>query len=117
MASRVLYGLASQADLPKVFAGVHHRTRTPLVATASVSGLILAFALVAPLHALAEVTARLTLIVFAMVNVSLIAIKRRDPSFRSVGYVAPFWMPWAGAVTCILLLATDLWYLLRAWAA
>jgi hypothetical protein len=68
------------------------------------------------LHALAEVTARLTLIVFAMVNVSLIAIKRRDP-FRSVGYVAPFWMPWAGAATCILLLATDLWYLLRAWAA
>lgn len=116
MASRVLYGLASQADLPKVFAGVHHRTRTPLVATASVSGLILALALVAPLHALAEVTARLTLIVFAMVNVSLIAIKRRDP-FRSVGYVAPFWMPWAGAATCILLLATDLWYLLRAWAA
>lgn len=109
MASRVLYGLAGQGDLPAVFAQVHRRTRTPLVATATATALVLAFALIIPLHDLAEVTARLTLIVFAIVNVSLIVIKRRENSFPTVGFIAPWWVPWAGAATCLLLLGLDLW--------
>lgn len=55
----------------------------------------------------ADVTSRLTLIVFAVVNVSLGFIKRRGPT-RPVGiYVAPTWVPCAGAAACVLLLAVD----------
>jgi amino acid transporter len=109
MASRVLYGLASQGDLPAVFSHVHHRTRTPLIATMTVSALILALALLVPLHELAEVTARMTLVVFAVVNLALAVIKRRAAAFPTLGFVAPAWVPWAGAITCLALLALDVW--------
>jgi basic amino acid/polyamine antiporter, APA family len=114
MASRVLYGLANQGDLPAIFSKVHHRTRTPLVATAAVGSIILALALLIPLHDLAEVTARMTLVVFAVVNLALIVIKRRAASLQTIGFVAPFWVPWAGAAACLLLLALDVWNVLSA---
>ena len=111
MASRVLYGLSSQGELPVALAQVHHHTRTPLLATVITTGLVLALTLAVPLQHLAELTARLTLIVFAVVNMSLIALKRR--STDSAGYVAPGWVPWAGASSCLGLIALDIWYLLR----
>jgi amino acid transporter len=113
MASRVLYGLASQGDLPVVFSRVNRRTRTPVVATLTVSAIILALALLVPLHDLAEVTARMTLVVFAVVNLALAAVKRRAASFPTMGFVAPVWVPWAGATACVVLLALDVWTVLR----
>ena len=107
MSSRVLYGLARQGDLPGAFATVSERTRTPVIATAVTTALVLALALMLPLHHLAEVTSRLTLVVFAVVNVSLIRIKRRPVSRPSGIFEAPVWTPWAGAATCILLLVLD----------
>jgi basic amino acid/polyamine antiporter, APA family len=108
MASRVLYGLASQNELPTILSKVDQKTRTPLLATALATGMVLVMALLVPLHDLAEITARLTLVVFAAVNVSLIVIKRRATDFPTAGYVAPTWMPWAGAAVCVLLLALDM---------
>lgn len=112
MSSRVLYGLARQGELPPMLASVG-KSHTPLVATALTTGLVLALALVLPLHALAEVTSRLTLVVFAVVNASLIRIKRRPGRTPSGIFVAPGWVPWAGAATCILLLLLDA--LTRLW--
>jgi basic amino acid/polyamine antiporter, APA family len=107
MSSRVLYGLARQGDLPAAFAKVGKRTRTPVVATALTTALVLALALTLPLHDLAEGTSRLTLVVFAVVNLSLIRIKRRPlPSPNGI-FQAPAWVPWAGAAACVLLLALD----------
>jgi amino acid transporter len=113
MASRVLYGLARQGDLPRTFAIVGGRTHTPLVATTFATLVVLGLALALPLHNLAEVTSRLTLLVFTAVNVSLIVIKHRGPA-TSKGYEAPGWVPWAGAAACLLLLALDAWILLHA---
>jgi basic amino acid/polyamine antiporter, APA family len=107
MASRVMYGLAQHGDLPAVFATVNRATRTPLVATAFTTALVLVLALVFPLHQLANVTSRLTLIVFAVVNVSLIRIKQRGPARLGGVYTAPAWVPWAGAASCMTLLAMD----------
>jgi len=107
MSSRVLYGLARQGDLPAALGGVGKRTRTPVLATAATMALILAFALALPLHDLAEVTSRLTLVVFGLVNVSLIVIKRRAGPMPPGTYEAPAWAPWAGATACALLLILD----------
>jgi amino acid transporter len=71
MASRVLYGLASYRELPAILSKVDQKTRTPLVATALATAMVLVLALLVPLHDLAEITARLALVVFAAVNVSL----------------------------------------------
>jgi hypothetical protein len=59
------------------------------------------------------VTSRLTLVVFAIVNVSLIRIKRREPVAPAGAYVAPAWVPWAGATACAALLAADAWMVAR----
>jgi amino acid transporter len=107
MASRVLYGLARQGGLPAAFGKVNQATRTPLVATVFTTALVLLLAVTFPLYHLADLTSRLTLIVFAVVNISLIRIKKRGDMPPGRIYVAPTWVPWAGAATCILLLAVD----------
>jgi len=108
MSSRVLYGLAKQGDLPAVFANVHRVTRTPILATVFTTALILVLALAVPLHQLADFTSRITLIVFAAVNLSLIRIKARSPEAPAGVYITPRWVPWAGLVSCVALLAADI---------
>lgn len=76
MASRVLYGLAQQGWLPTAFGVVGVRTRTPIVATATASLGVCAMALVFPLEELARATSFVTLLIFAMVNLSLLRVRR-----------------------------------------
>ena len=53
MASRVLYGLGKQGSVPAIFARVHRLTRTPLIATGTITAAVLALALAFPLEGLA----------------------------------------------------------------
>jgi amino acid transporter len=96
MASRVIYGLADQHELPGGLAWVHPRTRTPMVATGLVAGVILALALGFPLEHLAETTSVIVLIVFAMVNLALVMIKRRGTPAPEGVRTYPIWIPAIG---------------------
>jgi amino acid transporter len=89
MSSRVLYGLARQGELPAFFGAVNSATRTPLNATAVTTALVLVFAVLLPLHHLADLTSRITLVVFALVNLALIRIKALGGRHRP----APTWPP------------------------
>jgi APA family basic amino acid/polyamine antiporter len=95
MASRVLYGLSSRGQLPALLAVVHHRTRTPLFATAMATVVVLIFASIGRLASLAEATSIIMLLVFSIVNLALWRIKRRDPHPTEVR-VFPLWIPVAG---------------------
>lgn len=95
MASRVLYGLSSRGQLPNLLSAVHHRTRTPLIATALVTVVVLVFASIGRLASLAEATSIIMLLVFSVVNLSLWRIKLRDPHPAEVR-VFPIWIPVAG---------------------
>jgi amino acid transporter len=64
MASRVLYGLNKQGSVPAMFGRVHRLTRTPLIATGTITAVVLVLALVFPLEGLAEWTARIVLVIF-----------------------------------------------------
>jgi len=112
MSSRVLYGLGEHGDLPPVFAIVSRQTRTPLFATAVSTIVVLLFALLLPLGHLANITSHMTLIVFALVNLSLIRIKARERVAPAGAYVAPVWVPWAGFVSCVALTLSDVGWLL-----
>lgn len=98
MASRVIYGLADQGELPRRLAYVNARTRTPVAATLLVTGIILVLALLVPLERLAEATSTIVLIVFALVNLALLAIKRRGTPAPAGVRVWPSWVPAAGFV-------------------
>jgi amino acid transporter len=108
LASRVLYGLSRQGTLPPALQEVSPATRTPLLATAVTAALVLAFALLLPLERLAEITSRLTLALFALVNLALVRIKARELVPPRGIWVVPAWVPWAALASCIALLAADL---------
>ena len=108
MSSRVLYGLSAQGSLPRVLKKVSPVTQTPINATALSAGLVLVLALLLPLEGLADLTSRCTLILFAVVNLALARIKRRERDPPTGIYLAPKWMPWAGFASCLALLGADL---------
>lgn len=106
--SRVLYGMGNRGWAPMVFSRVNHRTRTPVLATALVVFLILLLAFWFPLVTLAGITSFLTLVLFMLINVSLIWIKHKQPSVEGlVSY--PILIPWLGVSTIAVFLVAALW--------
>ena len=103
MASRMIYGISKRGWLPSILAHVNSRTKTPVIATLLVAAVTLGFALWLPLVTLANLTSFLILIVFTVVNLSLICIKRADPSPQGA-YVIAFWVPITGVVVNLLFL-------------
>lgn len=106
MASRVLYGLGRQGGLPEQLATVNERTRSPVLATALTTAIVLALALGLPLEKLADISSHITLAVFALVNLSLVRIKSRDRS-RHEGFAVPAWVPRAGFASCLAVTLSD----------
>jgi basic amino acid/polyamine antiporter, APA family len=107
MASRLIYGMATQDVLPRGLGKVLPGRRTPWTAivftTLLALGLILyvMFGSVSIVEALSGTTALLLLCVFTVVNISCLVVRRKSdtaPSFR-----APSWTPVLGAVTSAFL--------------
>ncbi len=110
MGSRVAYGMAAQGLLPASLANVNSRTRTPLRATAMVVAIALVLSVLAPIESLAEMASRLTLIIFAFVNAALVKIKIDGIAAPAGAFTVPSWVPVAGVLTSLGLLACDLAY-------
>jgi amino acid transporter len=104
MASRLVYGMAQQRIIPGVFAQVLPGRRTPWAAIAFTT--VLAAALIASgdLSTLADMTVTLLLIVFAVVNVCVLVL-RRDPVAHK-HFHAPSILPVIGAIVSLALLTT-----------
>lgn len=101
MAARVMYGLADRGQIPRALGAVNHHTQTPLRATALVGFVTLVLALLFPLTTLAEATAMIILVVFALVNLALWRVKRADPDTSGEGLRLPLWVPLTGAVVSV----------------
>jgi amino acid transporter len=108
-ASRLLYGLASQGQLPRVLARIDPRTHTPVVATVAVTLLSTLLASGFPIARLAEATSATTLAVFALANLALVRIKRREPRVEGAPCV-PLPVPVAGFLVSTGFLVFELGY-------
>jgi amino acid transporter len=106
MATRVLYGLSTQGDLPAWLGVVHPRTRTPLRATVLVVSLVLTMALFLPLQQLAEWTSTIVLTVFSLVNLALLRLKLTGRATAPAPFRVPVVVPLLGFVVSVLLLAS-----------
>ncbi len=104
MASRVIFGLSRQGSLPAILGRVNGVTRTPVLATALVGLCVLLLATAIPLRGLAEATSQLTLTIFAFVNLSLIAIKRRKEPAPPNTFIVSAWVPVVGLLSCLVFL-------------
>lgn len=99
MASRVAYGMARQGVVPCVLGRVHKSRRTPWVAIVFVTLITLILVSTGNLSALSQTTVALLLIVFTLVNIAVLVL-RRDPvghhHFRT-----PTVLPILGALTSL----------------
>ncbi|MBN1094467.1 APC family permease [Blastococcus sp. TML/M2B] len=99
MASRLVYGLSRERVLPPLLGRVHARRRTPTTAilftTALAFGLI---TFVGAVPALGGTTALLLLLVFTVVNVAVLVL-RRDP-VDADHFRTPTVLPVIGALAC-----------------
>jgi len=106
--SRILYGMSSQRLIPTLFAAVHPRTQTPLLATAFVAALVLLLALALPLLTLAETTSFITLVVFAAVNLALWRLKMKEGVVQTEVVNLPIWVPAIGGLLCVAFILIQL---------
>jgi APA family basic amino acid/polyamine antiporter len=108
MASRVFFGLANQGYLPRRLARVSERTQTPIAATALVVLIIVILTQAFPIEALAEKTSQIVLIVFVLVNLALLRVKRQVSVQLQPQFTVPWLVPVFGAMTSLALLTTAL---------
>lgn len=96
MASRVLYGLARRNLSWGGFARVHPQRKTPVFATAAAGLLIWVLAMSGALGSLAIAASTVTLLVFALVNAALLAVRRQGGP--KPAFTAPIWVPVLGVI-------------------
>lgn len=113
MASRLVYGMARERIVPAFLGRVHSGRRTPITAIAFTVLLALTLTATGDLGDLADTTVLLLLLVFAVVNVAVLVLRRRpltdeDEDERVEGdsarsFRAPTWAPVLGAVVSLVL--------------
>lgn len=109
MASRIIYGMANKGWLPHHLARVNSRTNTPIRSTLVVVVTITMLAILFPIVTLAGATSFLLLIVFSLVNLALIFIKRKQPNPPGV-ITYPIWVPYLGFICSAGFLASQFFF-------
>jgi amino acid transporter len=98
MTSRLLYGLARERAVPAVLGRIHAGRRTPWVAIIVTTGIALLLASWSGVRTLGGTTALLLLCVFAVVNVTVLVLRRT--AVAHAHYRAPTVFPVLGATSC-----------------
>lgn len=104
MGSRLLYGMSRQGLLPALIGRIHKTRRTPHIAILILFVIVSALILSGSVRQLAESTVLLLLMVFTVVNISLIVLKRRPGEARG-SFEVPVFVPVLGTLVCLTLIA------------
>jgi amino acid transporter len=103
MVSRVVYGMAKAGNAPEMLASVHPKRQTPVVSTILTVLVITLLATWFPLLTLAKATSFVILVVFTLINLSLIRLKLQGRIRRS-----GIWKPAIGAMLSVALVVMSL---------
>jgi amino acid transporter/nucleotide-binding universal stress UspA family protein len=120
--SRVAFSMARDNWLPKEMAAIHPERRTPHVAIVVTGVLLIIMALTLPIEAVGSAASLIFLLTFALVNLSLIALRRKAPEIPR-RYKVPFYpvTPILGIVTNVFLALYQFkfqplaWYVTAGW--
>ncbi|QQD75333.1 amino acid permease [Curtobacterium sp. YC1] len=117
--TRILLTMSRDGLVPKVFGRVSRRTGTPIANTLIVGVAVTVVAALVPLGELADATSIGTLVAFALVNVSVIVLRRSQPDLER-SYRVPLFpvVPVVGALSCALLavfLGATTWIAFGIW--
>ena len=115
--TRIFVSMARDGLVPRILGRISPRTRTPVAGTLIVGVAVAIAAALIPLGALADATSIGTLFAFALVNVSVIWLRRNRPeldrTFRVPLYPV---VPILGCAFCVLLMVTLGWITWLAFA-
>ncbi|MEU7039618.1 amino acid permease [Streptomyces varsoviensis] len=119
--TRILFAMARDGLVPKVFGTVHARTGVPRANTVLVSLFCGVLAAAIPLGQLADATSIGTLFAFALVNVAVIVLRRTRPEMHRTFRVplAPLF-PAVGFALCVYMmgsLSPITWAVFAGWMA
>jgi len=106
-ASRAVYALSRDALLPRKASEVNLRYGTPHVALLAAGGPILVLVATGQVELLAEVASFLHLVMYGLMCVALIVLRRRDPEWYSPSFRVPGYpvLPGVGALASFGLIA------------
>ncbi|MFE2050581.1 APC family permease [Streptomyces sp. NPDC059459] len=101
MASRLCYGLANERVLPRAMGKVLPRRRTPLTGIVFVTLLAIGLVSTGEIEGLGDTTSFLLLCVFAVVNVTVLVLRKDRVEHRH--FRTPTVLPVLGAITALVL--------------
>jgi len=110
MASRLIYGMGDQGVMPSVFARVHPLRRTPWVSIAFTTLIAVGLISTGDIEDLASTTVVLLLLVFVVVNATVLVLRRDRVEHEH--FRAPSVFPVLGILVCVGLLTqqeADIW--------
>lgn len=102
-ASRLLFGMSREGLLPTWLGKLHPQRATPYRTLLVILPIAIFLALSGTLQFLAGTTATLILAMFCLVNLSLLAIKRREP--QNSGFQVPYLIPAIALIFNLVLVA------------
>jgi APA family basic amino acid/polyamine antiporter len=80
--SRMIYGMAKDAALPKILSKIHSKTKTPWTAILTMMILSMIFVFLGDIELVANITSLGVFITFALVNLSLIWLRYKKPDLK-----------------------------------
>ncbi|PPK70490.1 APC family permease [Actinokineospora auranticolor] len=101
MASRLVYGMANERIIPKVFGVVHPARRTPWVSIVFTSLIAVVLVATVDINLLGGTTSLLLLVVFTVVNIAVLVLRKDTVEHKH--FRAPTALPAIGAVACAYL--------------
>ena len=114
MASRLFYGMSKHKVLPAFLSDIHPTTRVPHKATLLVAASILLLTLLFELESLAKLTSYIVVVVFIIMDVTLIVVKLKEKSIpessnqeRHSGFTVPLVVPVIGLLVLVSFLMTQ----------
>ncbi|WP_440065158.1 amino acid permease [Streptosporangium sp. OZ121] len=104
--TRILFAMARDGLIPKIFERVSPRRRVPVANTLIVAAFVSVLAGFVPLGRLAEATSIGTLFAFAIVNTGVLVLRRTRPDLPR-GFRTPFFpiTPILGVILCLVVMA------------
>ncbi len=112
MGARVLYGMGRNSLAPAWLATVHRRRQTPYIATLIVGFVIWVLATSLDLTTLATITSFIIILVFLLVNLSLIRLVSKESEALDKAMDVKKWIPYTAATMCTLFLSIQLYQLI-----
>ncbi len=117
--TRVFLAIGNDGLLPKPIAHIHRRLRTPVIATLITTALAMLLSGLFPIDILGQLVSMATLLIFAIVCLGVLVLRRTHPEFKRPFRVPLVpWIPLLGIVACIaqmLFLPAVTWLQLLFW--